>query len=346
MTAHFTTYVAFILICLLLLLLPFVPALREWLRPSDSAALPVSANYSSDIDHFARRLHSDVSARLGFGPATGHEEFDFVPALPQDKDWLQARQRLISRRSISTDQPIRSAKPVYVEGSLRAAAGSVFPALYTTGDIDLGVQSEITDWAHADGTLRLGPGSIALRRISAGQAIELGNEAWFERLNAPVIRFGRSSAGAQPPSGTEQTPASLADLEGAIQQSPELFLVRGDCALPPARIYRGSLVVTGFLTIGAATTVVGDIKARAGLSIGHRAAVQGAVTCSKRIYIFKDARVWGPVISESDVLVGANALIGLANAQTTLTARNVIVEDGVMLHGTLWARDIGMVKAA
>ena len=74
----------------LLLTLPFVPAFREWLRPTDLAALPVSANYTSDIDHFARRLHADASARLGQGPATGYEDFDFVPAGLEAMDWQGA----------------------------------------------------------------------------------------------------------------------------------------------------------------------------------------------------------------------------------------------------------------
>jgi predicted acyltransferase (DUF342 family) len=105
-------------------------------------------------------------------------------------------------------------------------------------------------------------------------------------------------------------------------------------------------VVTGFLTIGAATTVVGDIKAREGVSIGHRAAVHVAVTCEKRVYAYKDSRAWGPVVSESDILIGACAVIGLPDAPTTVSARNVIVEDGAVMHGTLWAREIGMVKRA
>ena len=350
MTENYITYALFAVICLLLLTLPFVPAFREWLRPTDFAALPISANYSSDIDHFARRLHADVSARIGLGEPTGFEEFDFVmdPGADgaADMDWRQAKKRLISRGDIDSALPVRSSQPVYVQGNLRAAAESAFPALYATGDIDLGEHSTIDDWAHADGVLRLGQGSVALRRVSAGRAIELGNEAWFERLNAPVMRFGSRSSCVLPPSGDEQTPASFADLPGAIKQTPQLFLIRGDCALPPACIYRGSLVVTGFLTIGAATTVVGDVKAREGVSIGHRAAVHGAVTCEKRVYAYKESRAWGPVVSESDILIGACAVIGLPDEPTTVSARNVIVEDGVVMHGTLWAREIGMVKPA
>ena len=231
-----------------------------------------------------------------------------------------------------------------MEGSLRAAAGSAFAALYATGDIDLGSQSEINDWAHADGTVRLGMNSIGLRRISAGTAIELGTEAWFERLHAPVLRFGSYISGVPQPQSYEQSPASYADLPGAVRQTPDLYLIRGDCALPPGKTYQGSLVVTGFLTVGAATTVSGDVKAREGASIGPRASVRGALSCEKRIYVFANARVWGPLISESDVLIGAGAVIGLPDAQTTVSAANLIVEDGVTVYGTLWAHEIGMVK--
>jgi cytoskeletal protein CcmA (bactofilin family) len=346
-TPDYLTCIAFALTCGVLLTAPFVPAFREWLYPTDAGVLPVSANYASDIDHFARRLHADASARLGSGPSTGYEEFDFVADLPQSPDgmdWRKAGKRLISRIGIDSQQPIHSTQPVYVEGSLRGGAQSSFTALYATGDIELGPQSEITDWAHADGVVRLGGNSTGLRRISAGAAIELGNEAWFERLEAPLLRFGSQaeSAPAAPP--FEGTPAGYADLPGALRQTPDLYLIRGDCALPPGKAYEGSLVVTGFLTIGAGTRVDGDIKAREGASIGPGAIVQGALTCEKRIYVFSQARIWGPVISESDVLIGAGAVIGLPKAQTTVSANNIIVEDGVNVHGALWAHEIGMVK--
>jgi predicted acyltransferase (DUF342 family) len=344
-TESYLTYAVFALICLVLLTLPFVPAFREWQYPTDTAALPVSANYTNDVDHFSRRLQADAEARLGQGVSTGYEDFDFVTGDAANMNWGQARKRLIARNSIEADKPIRSAQQVYVEGNMRAAATSSFSALYTTGDIDLGAQSEIHDWAHADGVLRLGSNSIALRRISAGTAIELGNEAWFERMQAPTLHFGARAAHLPAPAEAGQTPASFADLPGAVKQTPALFLIRGDCVLEAGRIYTGSLVVTGFLTIGDGTTVTGDIKARKGLSIGSRAWVQGAITCEKRIYVFKDARAAGPVISESDILIGASAVIGLPDAQTTVSARNIIVEEGAVVHGAIWAHEIGMVKS-
>ncbi len=64
------------------------------------------------------------------------------------------------------------------------------------------------------------------------------------------------------------------------------------------------------------------------------------------MYIFDDAAVSGPLISETDILIGSNAVIGRPDAPTTISGRNIIVEDGVVAHGAVWAHEIGMVKAA
>ena len=346
MTPSPAVYLAFALVCLLLLTLPFVPAFREWRRPTDFAALPIAANYTSDIDHFARRLHADAAARLGKGEPTGYDAFDFVPAQPEAMDWGQARQRLIAREGIRMAGPIRTAQPLYVDGSLAAGPASDFGALYATGDIDLGEGSEIHDWVHAGGVLRLARNCGALRRASAGVGVELHAGSWFERLGAPQLRFGSPADRLPLPSMDEPETASLGSLPGAIQQTPSLVMVRGDCALPARSTFRGSLVVTGFLTIGSGTTLVGDVKARDGLSLGPGASVMGAITCEKRIYMFPHAMAYGPVVSEGDILIGASALVGLPDAPTTVSGLNIVVEEGVMVHGTVWAHEVGMVKQA
>ncbi|RYG09477.1 MAG: polymer-forming cytoskeletal protein [Burkholderiales bacterium] len=336
------------MVCLLILTLPFIPAVREWLRPTDASALPVSAQYTSDIDHFARRLHADVSARMGEGPSTGYEDFDVLFSADIG-ELATARKRVIVDGSVHSAQPLRSTQPVYVRGDLHAAAESRLPALYASGDIHLGAESVVHDWAHANGVLRIGDRGVALRRVSAGKAVMLGEEAWFERLQAPAIYFGKpdeSLFGLQnPPADPVPATASYADLPDAVRQTPDLYFIRGNCSLPPGKVFHGSLVVTGFLVIGEGTTVVGDIKAREGASIGPGAWVQGAITCDKRIYVFSGARTLGPVVSETDILIGEGAVIGLARAETTVSARNIIAEAGSVVHGSVWAHEIGMVKS-
>lgn len=345
-TVNYASYLAFFLVCMVLLVLPFVPAYQEWRHPSDAKPLPISADYSNDIDHFAKRLHRDVAARRGHGLPTGYEQFDMVTSPVQGMDWSKASKRLISAGSIDTSASLRSTQPLYVEGSIRTGAECSFSALYATGDIELGAASEIHDWAHADGSVSLGNKCLALRRVSAGAVIELGSEAWFERLQAPTLRFGTRFKPASTFVQAEKEPASFSNLPGVVQQTASLFLVQGDCVLGANKLYRGSLIVTGFLTVGEGATIIGDIKAREGVSIGKGVLVEGAITCEKRLYVFQDAKVAGPLISENDILIGANAVIGLPDGQTSVSARNIILEEGVTVHGAVWAHEIGMVKSA
>ena len=344
MASTYLSYAMFAILCLVLLTLPFVPAYREWRRPTDLQPLAISPDDTSNIDHFSARMRSDVLARLGLGTATGYEEFEFVNDPVEAMVWIDAKKRLISRSSIDSEKPIRTLQPLYVEGSIKAGPDSSFLALYAAGDIDLGAESEIHDWAHAEGVLSLARNCVALRRISAGKAVELGAEVWFERLAAPSLHFGSRPVELPELEVALPLPASYADLPHAIQQTPLLYLVRGNCTLRSGRTYRGSLVVTGFLSIGANTTVVGDIKAHEGISLGQGVFIDGATTCTKRIYVLENARVLGPVISENDILIGSNTQIGLLESPTTVTARNIIVEEGAVVHGAIWAHEIGMVK--
>lgn len=349
MTSAYATYAAyalFVSICLILLTLPFMAAFREWLWPSDIEPLPISANYASDIDHFARRLLADADAKTGAGAPTGYENFDFVPAHLADMNWAKATQRLIAAQSIDAATAIQTTQPLLVQGDISGSSKSSFQALYAQGDITLGAQSQIHDWAHADGAVRLGQGSMALRRVSAGVSIELGEDTWFERLSAPTLLFGQDSRAADRPKAPVQLLASFKELPNAVRQTPSLYLIRGNCVLPANRLYQGSLIVTGFLSVGAGTTISGDVKARQSVQMGPNSAVIGAITCEKYIRLWHDVKVLGPVVSESHILFGQNAVIGTVEAPTTVSAQIVIAEAGARVHGTVWARDLGMVKAA
>lgn len=343
--AKLLAYVAFTAVCLVLLSLPFIPAYREWKYPSDSVALPVFVNYENDIDHFAKRLHADATAKLGLGSVTGYEDFNFVTIPAQNMQWSNSQKRLISTNSIETMMPICSPQPLYMQGSLKTGSDSVFSALYATGDIELGTRSKILNWAHADGAVRLGENSTALKRISSGSRIVLGDGAWFERLSAPSVQFSTNTPRNQKPTEVSAVEARLADVPNAIQQTPSLYYVKGDCELVADSIYHGSLIVTGRLIIGYRTTLIGNIKTHKDILLREGASVQGAVTCEKFIHLFADTSVLGPLFSERDIVIGANAVIGRAEAPTSVNARNILVDPGAVVHGSIWAHEIGMVRS-
>lgn len=343
MSASAPVMLAFVLACALLCCVPFVPAVREWLRPTDAAPLRVLPDYNNDIDHFASRLALDAAAAMGRGPMTGREVFDAVATPVQAMDWPAATRRLLARETVSTRAAVRSPQPLYVDGSVCVGPDSRFTAVYSTADIELGAGSEVSDWAHADGLLSAGHDSGLQRRASAGTAIRLAAGGRFERLHAPEVSFGEPS---QP--RTQAGPSlegRLADLPGALRQTASLYMVRGDCVLSDGRTYEGSLIVTGFLSVGAGTTLVGDVKARQGVALAEGAAVHGALTCERRVHLARQSYVQGPVVSETDILLESGTRIGQPDRPTTVSGRDIVVDEGVTVHGSIWAHELGMVRA-
>lgn len=281
---------------------PFIPAWREWSRPTDHLPLAVDAHHTNRVDFFATRLREAVQAG----------------GTPRDAE--------------------------YIEGNFSAAAECRFDALLVTGDLAFGPGCEVQQWAHADGSIGMGHAGVALRRMSAGRAIQLDAECSFERLNAPTIRFGDNHTRELVLPAAETLKArELADLLGCTQMAPGWHRVDGHVVLPPDSRYTGSLVVTGALMIGDRTVIAGSIKARKGVVVGMEAAVIGSVVCEESIHILHGAYVQGPVISETDIVIGARAIIGRPDLRTTVSAPNVMVECGAQAHGTVWAREVGVV---
>ena len=56
-------YLAFLLLSVALAVIAFGPTWREWRHPTDTAALQVLPQYTTDIEHFSDRFRALVQAR-------------------------------------------------------------------------------------------------------------------------------------------------------------------------------------------------------------------------------------------------------------------------------------------
>lgn len=339
-------YVAFFLVCAALMLLAFRPAWQEWRSPTDSEALSISPNDTKEIDYFAHKFREEVIATFSGALSPGGRIFAHVPQQAEHMDWAGARRPLISFEAVRLNQSVNCQPPLFVNDDIESAGGDVFSAVFATGTLTLGAYSEIQEWAHADGSVRIGESSVALRRISSAVAIELDEECCFERVNAPVVRFGLTHAASGHAESTARVESSYIELPGAIRRTANLTMIKGDCVLPEGRIYHGSLVVTGCLTIGRDTTIVGDVKGRKDVVVGAGSVIRGSLVSERQVSLLEHVQIDGPLVSETDILIGTGSRIGAEDRPTTVTADNIIVELGAVAHGTVWARKVGTVWAA
>lgn len=335
-------WAAFLLVCGGLMALPFLPAWREWRAPTDCGPLPIDNDDTGDIRHFAERFRAQIEPALS---AEGGAGIERPGEDSRGFDWAAARGPVAATGPATLPARTGCARPVYAVGDLVAGEGACLTAVFCHGDLFLGPRARLTDWAHADGRICAAPFAVAMRRISAGRAIELGRGAAFCRVKAPVVRFGTCADGTAGATALAEDHRPVRPYPRAVRRTAKTFLVKGDCRLAAGQRYDGSLVVTGRLEIGEGAAVYGDVKARGGMVIGGAVRVAGAAVSETDIEIRSEAWIAGPVVCEGDVRIGERVRIGAPDAPTTVTATRVLAEDGAATHGTVWARSAGVVAA-
>lgn len=317
-----------------MLVAPLMPAWSEWAWPTDHEPLSVAPDSTSRADFFAAHFRDTLQRER-------------TPAmLPPPSEWGLEREAIVVERSLLLHAPARTAATVYVDGDFEAPATSVFGAVLATGDLRLGEECQVQQWAHADGSLVLARGCTALRRVSAGISMRLDSECTFERVHAPRVQFGSDEPRLASPQAAPGDATPFSALPDSRTMAPGFHRVEGNLLLPPDGHYRGNLVVTGSLAIGEGTTIDGAVKARRGVVVGAGARVLGAVCCGGSIHVGRDAYIAGPLVAEADVIIGAGTVIGGPGMPTTVTAQNIMIESGALAHGTVWAREVGVVWGA
>lgn len=351
----------FLFLCamLLLFLLPLAPALLEWQRKSDNQPLKVVREHDGNIKYFAlrfRQFAADHFAILmdGVAPAgnvqgrlASGETYQLVGAhggLAESLVILEGTRctrLLLGAASLRLPDGLLFEKEVYAVGAVTGGKHSSFRAILAGGAIELDEHCDILHWAHSDAAISLGSHAKLYGRISADTEIALRQHSRFGRMQAPLIRFGPCA-----PSAAPLVPPSLTALalpSAIIDQVPERWLVAGSLDVPAASFHHTSLVTRKDLTVGAGSHIAAGIKSNGHLRLEGQVRIDGAVVCTGNMYIGPGCTIKGPVVCEQTVVIAAGTVIGAPDYPTTVTAPEIRIDEGVLAHGTVWARELGFV---
>ena len=341
-----------ILLTGLLLLLPLIPALTELHSKSDALPLSVIQQHTGEIRFFAdgfrsymKGLEPALRECVGSGAhATGTmpdgsdylvlgrgEEALFLPFREQN----EFRPVMIAS---GTDLLLPSetdfSKDIYSAASVIGGTNNHYRAILAEKDIRLGRGSSVMRWVHAVGEFSADPACRLYGRVSSDSGIRLSEGCSFLRLNVPFIGIGPEANSAQVP--VRISPAAIV--------SQRLFH-DGDFEIRAGEVFLGNLVVRGRLRIGAGARVSGSVKSERELVLEPGASIEGSLISASIMQIGPDCRIRGPVIAERTLLIRTGTHCGALQNPTTVSAPDIQVEPGVVVFGSLWAREHGEVVA-
>jgi predicted acyltransferase (DUF342 family) len=346
-----------------LAVLPLLPAIREWRRPTDTAPLKVVQESAVDIRYFATSFRNWVRDHLSEAQAacrrTGAVEERTIDgtrcvvlpgASPRFLSDAEARASRLDRVVVSCGDlrlpdGLTVTKELCADGSVVGGSSCTYRAILAGGDISLGRHTHTLRWVHAGGTVRAGAASHALGRVSADGGIFLDAGSRFERLRAPRVVFGQRA-----PELTRAPARDLPLLEPAqirqgvtIEVGAGRWLIKGSVEIPPNVRVESHLVVVGTCRVRRGVVLAGSVKSHAELVLEEDVEILGSVVGQGDLLVGPRCRIHGPVVAERAARLAEGVIIGQPDELTTVTALDLTVEPGVVVHGTVWAHRRGDV---
>jgi cytoskeletal protein CcmA (bactofilin family) len=341
---------ALVFLASLMLMLPLLPALLELSRKSDALPLSVVRQNAGDIRYFASSFRDYIKGLeptmrqclVAGATATGNlpDGEEYVVLGRADESFLLELQRrdsthpalLASGSDLVLPPHSTFSRDIYAGGKFVGGDQNNYRAILGEKDVHLGASSRVMRWVHAVGEFTAGIGCKLYGRISSDSLIRLTARCSFMRLNAPRIEIGYAVDHGRSSDGNLTNTAS--------EMSPR-FLHDGDFAVGAGQVITSDVVIRGKLHIHAGARVCGSVKSTQDMVLEDGVSVEGSLISARRMRIGPGCTIHGPVIAERELAVATGTRCGTLGHPTTVSAPDIAVEDGVVVFGTLWARERG-----
>jgi cytoskeletal protein CcmA (bactofilin family) len=346
---------ALISVASVMFMLPLVPALVELRSKSDALPLVVVQQNAGEIRHFANSFRSyikDLQPILQRCVKDGSTDGGMLPDGEEyvvlgraDEPLLrgfaegEAGHPVLIMAGVDLSVPpfAKFSKDIYAGGEFKGGEKNSYRAILGEREVHLGAASDVLRWVHAVGTLTAGFGCNLYGRISSDLVIRLGEGCCFLRTNAPRIEIGRSASDEKP-----NTPETMVHSDANAEKLPRL-LHDGDYEILAGQVMDRNIVIRGNLCIRAGARICGSVKSVKDMVIEDGVSVEGSLISASKMHVGPNCRIHGPVIAERELSIAGGTRCGTPEFPTTVSSPQIEVEEGVVVFGTLWAREHGHV---
>jgi cytoskeletal protein CcmA (bactofilin family) len=347
------------LVCMasLMFMLPLIPAWVELRRKSDARPLSVVQQHAGEIRHFANSFRDYIE---GLQPimqrcvdagtsATGtlRDGEEYIVLGRADEPLVLALQQRDATRPVVMLAGVDLIVPpdatfsrdIYARGQFIGGDKNNYRAILGEKNVHLGTSSRVMRWVHAVGEFTADLGCRLFGRISSDSLIRLHTHCSFLRLNAPRIEIGHAAVEAN------ETTLNSSIRPDAVSAAAQRFLLDGDFEVRAGQVINGNVVIRGRLLIRSGAWVRGSVKSGKDMVLEGGVSVEGSLISATKMRIGPGCAIHGPVIAERELAIATGVRCGAVEHPTTVSAPRIDVEEGVVVFGTLWARERGQVVA-
>jgi hypothetical protein len=341
----------------LMFMLPLVPAIVELRRKSDARPLSVVQQNAGEIRHFAngfrdyikgleptlRRCLASGTTAVGILPdgeryiVLGSAGEALILALEQRDPTHPVV--MVAGADLILPPGATFSRDIYSRGQFIGGEKNNYRAILDEKNVHLGASSRVMRWVHAGGEFTAGLDCKLYGRISSDSLIRLHANCSFLRLNAPRIEIGHAFIN---PGAT--TPHSI--IPSKDSEVSRRLLHDGDFEIEAGQVITSDVVIRGELRIRPGARVCGSVKSVEDMVVEDGVTVEGSLISAGKMLIGPHCAIRGPVVAERELAIATGTHCGTLEHPTTVSAPRIKGEQGVVVFGTLWARESGQVVAS
>ena len=339
-------------LAILCLLLPVLPLLRTLSRGTPRATpLEHLPEAPVRVDEFRRMVREQFAHLLHLardsGPIRGANENGrpfivlgisnhLAEQLPPGSRRL--RSLVLAAGHLDIPGELICDREIFAEGRINVAHNALVKSALSQRDIAIGRRARVTRWVRTERRLDVAEAGQLKGWASAAQEIALARRVQFEQLLAPRIVFGRLPDEAQRPHQLD----TVARFDPPQRSNGQPGNGR-NLKIPAGHTVKADLLVSGRLVIGDSCRIIGDLRADKSIVIGKNVVVEGAAYADGPISIGPGCQINGPVYSRNEVQLGRGSVIGSPAHPSTLAADTLLISEGCIAHGSVWALRRGEV---
>lgn len=333
-------------ISIALVILPFMPAIVEWLVKSDADTFfrdfpdnnvasyykrwfesYIKENFKPIIDkqrHQKENLSGKIPNGEGYRIIVNQTEAEFKPGKSNNNVFIFCGSAKISQQANFKNK-------IYGDDEIHTGVKCKFNSIYAEKDLYLGEGSIINKFAYSAQSLYIARDCDLFYYAMSKSKIEFMGNAGFQYLSSPFIQFGRRDEAMTIP----ETSFNI------YQPNIERLYSKKDLEVSENTEVSMHYIVKGNLNIDKGSCIDGNIKCFKKTTIKDNVVIRGAIVSESNIEIGDNCSIQGPIISYGAIAIGKNCIFGTQADRTSLIADNITIKEGTVVLGMILARKGG-----
>jgi len=323
------------LILLGLIVLPFLPGMREIFNPRDDKPLAINMEYTKDPRYFEtsfkkmiRRTIPEPMPGIHHVRLSKKEVAEVISSSKIFPENISVPHVVYLHGRLASGSSVRFEKEVYATGDITLGKDNLMRAMASDGDITLGDGSRVMRWVGTSGSITAGENCDLGIKAACDGNIVVGRGSTFRSLFASNVTIPRNIVSGEPFGPPLPEPTKRDKKKSWSLFKP--FRVEANDTVNEDIETRRSVIV------GENATVRGNISTRRTLTIGRGAKIHGDIFAEKRIEIEEGARVYGSIVCLDEILIGPNVEVQHVDKNIHIIAReNLEVGPGCLIKGSI-----------